>query len=267
MRSLLLWLVLAGTAHAQGVSYIGLCNSSWDCDATLKTFRDRPAILGWLEGSFGNRCECADRILQEETKEKVIRVHLANSPCLRNQRCGSGDLFFNHTVKTANREMKRSRSRLRLKFDRIVDRFAARLAAARGVVTCYVSPCLECDLDDKSRKAMLDVVRAHLPGCVPVDNPYRASCLEGFTCEKHGPDRPKSKPCIYDLDGTEVKSVVDLRRIGHETRQCDLRFYWSYWMNCNAPGNFVMPRDRVCNASGKRMQNAGDRAWNALSAR
>jgi len=265
MRSFLLWLLLVGTANAQGVSYIGFCNPTWDCDATLKTFRNRPAVVGWLENSFGNRCVCADRILREPTREKIIRVHLANSPCLRNKRCGSHDLFFNHTVKTANQEIKRPRSRLRKKFNRIVTRFAERLAAARGAVTCYVSPCLECDLDDKSRKILLGIVRQRLPSCVPVDNPFGADCLRGFVCEKHGPDRPKREPCIYDFDGTEAESVIDLRQTARETRACDLRFYWSHWMNCNTMGGaFVPPMERECKATGKMMQNAGDKAWDRL---
>ena len=268
MRLLLAVLLLcAVNAHAQGVSYIGLCNKTWNCENTLKTWRQRDISVGWLEDSFGAECSCADQLLRLD-RPKVIRVHLANGPCLRNQRCEPHDVFAGLTITQANKAVMRPGSRVRRRFAAVVSRFRQRLLQSRNAVQCYVSPCLECDLNGPARKVLSRIVRARLPGCVLVDNPFRHDCLPQSVCEKHGPDTDLREPCIYDLDGTEVNSVVDLRRIAKKTARCDLRFYWSHWMNCNVEGqSFVEPSKRVCHSTGKRMQNAGDRAWIVFSDR
>ena len=52
MRTLVVLLAFMATAQAQGVSYIGLCNSTWDCDSIMRTWDSKPIITGWLEESF-----------------------------------------------------------------------------------------------------------------------------------------------------------------------------------------------------------------------
>ena len=262
MRVLIVLLAMIATAQAQGVSYIGMCNPTWDCDKTLQAWGGKPIVFGWLEQSFGNRCRCVEQALQAP-QAKTLRVHLINSPCMRNLRCGRRDALYGFTTKSANRAVHNSRSRLRKVFQRTVMRVRHRLTRANGQVVCYVSPCLECDLNDAARKVLLAIVSRYLPNCVPVDNPLRASCLSGYTCEKHGPDTDLHKPCIYDLDGTTVTSETELRAIGRQVRQCHLKFYWEAWMNCNDDsGRFVLPSLRQCNSSLTQMKEAGSKKWN-----
>lgn len=274
MRTLLVLLAFMATASAQGVSYIGLCNSTWDCDELLQTWNGKPIVTGWLEESFGSVCECGKRVLASR-KDKTIRVHLINSPCMRNKRCDKSDVLYKQSIASASRKMVKPRSDVRRKFDRVLERFKRRLAASKGTVTCYVSPCLECDLYGSARKAMLNAVSVALPQCVLVDNPLKGSCVEGTVCERHG-DNPKlSSPCIADLDGVEAESVIDIRRYYRNTRECDLRFYWSSWMNCNgvkdtriaSTSRFVPPSERRCDSSQVKFKQAGNIAWKYLSAR
>lgn len=265
MRIVLLLLAFIATAEAQGVSYLGLCNKTWDCQATVSSFGTRPIVTGWLENSFGRQCECANNILQTPN-QKTIRVHLINSPCMRNGRCQRHDVLYGHTKASASRLLANPSSTLSQKFKRIVVRFKRRLELSKGTLSCYVSPCLECDLYGPARKAMLDTVHDYLPGCVLVDNPYNQSCLPGYVCEGHGISPNLSRPCIGDMDGTEAKSQVDLKTFAENTKECDVRFYWSAWMNCNF-GKFIRPTERICKASYDLMNKARQLAWNLLSSR
>lgn len=267
MRALIVLLLMCGVAQAEGLSLIGMCNPTWNCRATIQGWRDRPIVVGWLENSFGNRCSCADKLLKLRRK-KTIRVHLANSPCLRNRRCDMHDIFYGHTVTTANHAMMTPGSDVRRRFAKVISRFAARLEKSKGRVSCYVSACLECDLNETSRNLMARRLRSRLPDCHVVDNPLKDACLPRTICEKHGPDVPRYQPCIYDLDGTEVKSFTELKKVADKTKHCTLRFAWSHWMNCVRENqSFVMPLARRCEVNRTTTQSWGDIAWNFLSAR
>lgn len=260
MRVLIVLLAFIASAQAQGTSYIGLCSKSWPCDKTLVTWHKKPIITGWLEDSFGKRCECADTILRQK-KPKTIRVHLANGPCLRNARCQRHDVFYGYTIASANRAAKIPNSRLRKRLDVLANRLKRRIEQSKGALTCYVSPCLECDLNGPARKALIDSVSVTLPSCIIVDNPLRARCLRGTVCERHGITPNLRKPCIADLDGTEAKSSLDLQAFATNTKQCDVRFYWTAWMNCNN-GSWQTPTSRDCNHSIYKFIKAGRTAWN-----
>jgi hypothetical protein len=260
MRTLLVLLAMMFRADAESLSYLGLCNKTWDCRTTLAGFGQKTIITGWLEGSFGHACECADRILRSK-KDKIIRVHLSNGPCMRNNRCQRHDVFWGYTVASANRAVKHETSRLRKKFYQAVIRFKRRLEQSRGALMCYVSPCLECDLGP-NRKILFGVVRDLLPNCVLVDNPHKHKCIKGTTCEKHGFDTAVSRPCLYDLDGSTVTDPKVLDRIAAETKECDVRFFWQPWMNCNESSTFIPPSLRQCNVSKNKINKAKELSWN-----
>lgn len=261
MKLIALLLVIVATAQVDGVSYIGLCNPSWDCEKTMYTWLNKPIAVGWLEQSFGAACPCASRILFD-ARPKTIRVHLINSACMRNSRCEKHDALYGYNAVTATQAVYQPKSRLRKKFERTLKRVKYRVKKSRGELTCYVSPCLECDLDGNARKSLLRLVSRRVRRCIPVDNPLRDSCLSGYVCEKHGRDTTIPQPCIHDLDGTEVRSSAELKQYGRLTNGCELRFYWSHWMNCNVEGKpFVPPSQRVCNSSVYKMMKAGEIKW------
>jgi len=248
MRIIFVLLAFIATAQAQAVSYIGLCNKSWPCSRTLETWKGKPIVTGWLEDSFGKNCKCANAILRQK-KEKTIRVHLANGPCLRNKRCERHDVFYGYSIASANRAAKNPKSRLRKRLNVLANKLKQRIEQSKGPLTCYVSPCLECDLNGPARKALISAVSATLSNCSIVDNPLGGRCLRGTICERHGIAPKLHKPCIADLDGTEVKSKIDLQRFKQNTKQCDLSFYWTAWMNCNRKGSpipFLKPSERDC---------------------
>lgn len=232
---------LSYSAHAEGLSYIGMCNKTWDCNNTLKQWNGEP--FGWLENSFGSKCECVNRLLSTDM-DKVVRVHILNGPCMRNKRCGRYEVFYGYTPASASRAIIRGDGKLIAKIETLLKRLKSRLDNASGKVTCYVSPCLECDLNERARRTLANLVFAYLPNCYFVDNPYKYSCIRGAICEKHGASPSVAWPCIVDLDGTDG-STIDIQKWLAKYSYCNLRFIWYPWMNCIG-SKFIDPRKRNC---------------------
>lgn len=254
MKLIIVLLLIAGSAHAQAVSFLGMCNASFDCDKMMQTWRNRPEIVtGWLEGSFGAKCACADRVMGS-LKRKAVRVHLSNGPCLRNRRCGPHEVFSGYSVASAQRALKTNPWRILRRLERNLKRSELRLAGAKGEVECYVSPTLESDFDGSTRRVLLEFVRER-SRCHVIDNPLKRRCLPGYICEKHGANPRLSQPCIADLDG-EDGQLVDLSAYREATKDCSIRFYWEPWMNCLRGGKFIDPRERDCSFSMKRFFEA-----------
>jgi len=235
-------LLSLASAHA-APSLLGICHKDFNCDGVNKLYSGQDKlVISYLENTFGNDCKCLKRLLNDP-RAKVIRVHLIQSPCMRNKRCGRYEALWGYTAASANRAVKNPKSRLRTRFQQAVDNFNRRIAGVSNL-TCYVSPCLECDLNANSRRILTNVVSAALPVCNVVDNPYRQRCLPGYTCEQHGVNPALSAPCIIDLDGIDG-ATIDLKKWVAKYKHCDLSFYWEPWMNC-IRGKFVDPRSRNC---------------------
>ena len=243
----LLCALVASSAYGQGASLLGLCHPDFKCDSIKRLFVGQEVIVtGWLENTFGTTCSCADSLLNDP-RPKIVRVHIVNSPCLRNKRCGPYEVFYGESIESASTQFGRGRGKAVNKFKRSLARLKKRLAGAQNL-TCYLSPCLECDLNGRARRVMADMVSAVLPDCRIVDSVYRQRCLPGSICEKHG-DKPRvTKPCIVDLDGTDGREV-DLENWIESYKECDLAYYWEPWMNCMGD-SFKDPRARTCSNNG-----------------
>lgn len=235
-------LLYSRVSLAQGVSFLGMCNKSWNCEATAALW-DKKIVTGWLENTFGEQCDCADKLLQDP-RSKVVRVHIINSPCMRNNRCRRYEVLYGETAASASRKILRKDKRFFKKFDAVLERAALRIESAKGRLRCYISPCLECDLYENARRVLLLRVSARMPYCRVVDNPNSGSCIRGAVCERHGDSPSTIDPCIVDLDGTDG-SRIDANKWVARYRHCAVSYYWEPWMNC-ITGRFVDPRKRVC---------------------
>jgi hypothetical protein len=236
----LILIFLPYTVEAAPPSLLGMCHKTWDCKRTEALFKSK-IVTGWIENTFGEACACADKLLQSE-KPKVIRIHLVNSPCMRNRRCGRYELLYGETKVSASRKIVRGDRRILERFNAILERAAKRIESSKGRLQCYVSPCLECDLNANARRILLDAVSARLSNCVLVDNPHGQSCLKGYVCESHGANPKVRKPCIVDMDGKDGREL-NVNSWVEKYRSCDLRFYWEPSMNCIG-GSFIDPRRR-----------------------
>jgi hypothetical protein len=243
MRVLLVLLALMGVVEAQAPSLLGVCHPQFNCRGVEELYKGQDKlIIGWLENTFGTKCKCLEPLLNDP-RPKIIRAHLIQSPCMRNKRCGRYEALWGYTAASASRAAKNPRSRLRKRFAKTLERFRQRIEGKE--LTCYVSPCLECDLYEPARRELTNLISAAVPNCNIVDNPYRRRCLSGYTCEKHGISPRLSAPCIVDLDGIDG-TMVDMRAWVAKYQHCDLQFYWEFWMNCIRSDKFVDPRKRNC---------------------
>jgi len=256
----ILILVLATTCSqasaAPALSYLGMCQKTWPCERSLSAFDGMDTIrTGWLEHTFANDCQCADRLLSDP-RPKEIRVHISNGPCLRNRRCGPYEVFSGETIASANRKVKRRNKKLIGKYVAVAKNLADRVAQSKGGLTCYVSPMLESDLDEEARTILHDITRGVLPGCSLVDNPHRRPCLPNTICEGHGATPRVKRPCIADMDGAPAESEDELKFL-RVTRQCDLSFIWGLGLNCNTAlgQKFIDPRKRDCDRPKKYYEN------------
>lgn len=242
MRLLLVLLAFTATVQAQAPSVLGICHPGFNCKRVKSLYDGQGTIiLSWVENTFGSRCKCLEPLLND-ARPKIIRAHLIQSPCMRNKRCGRYEALWGYTAASGSRAAQNPRSRLRKRFTRILEAFRQRIEGRE--LTCYVSPCLECDLYEPARRIFANLVSAAVPNCNLVDNPYGRKCLPGYTCEKHGLNPRLNKPCIVDLDGIDG-GLVNMQKWVARYKHCDLSFYWELWMNC-IRGDFVDPRKRNC---------------------
>jgi hypothetical protein len=242
VRILFTLIIFTVTAQAQAPSLLGICHPGFNCNHIRSLYaRQNVVVLSWLENTFGNRCKCLTPLLND-ARPKIIRTHLIQSPCMRNRRCGRYEALWGYTAVSASRAAHRPKSRLRKRFAKILERFANRIKGKE--LTCYVSSCLECDLNAKARNRLAHLVSARLPNCTIVDNPHTDKCLPGYICEKHGINNSPVKPCIADLDGDDG-AVIDLKKWIARNSICRIKFYWEPWMNCIRK-SFIDPRRRSC---------------------
>lgn len=233
-----------------GASYLGLCSATTDCDALMQTWDGQKTIvIGWLENTFGESCPCADRILQDP-RYKIVRVHLVNGTCFpeRGRTCGSYEVFAGETAKSASRKIEQHNFELLERFRLLAKSTHERLKDAAMPTTCYVSPCLECDLTYEARKILLDLASSYFPYCTIVDNPLHGPIVAGYVGEYHGNAPSVVEPCIADLDGVDGREA-DVERFNVVTNACSVQYYWEKGFNCLQPGGFVDPRSRNCKQS------------------
>lgn len=259
MRILFALIAFCSIAHAEpGLSYLGMCHQLWPCQASMKAFDGLPVIrTGWLMQTFADDCRCAATLLQDP-RPKEIRVHIANWTCARNQRCGQYEIFAGLTTQQADRKVREKDPALLKKFQAVLEKTQRLLQNARGGLKLYVSPCLECDLSDASRKILLDLTAKAFPHATLVDSVFRPQCLPNVVCEKHG-DAPSGlrSPCGVDTDGIDFQKI-DVPKYFERYQHCDYSHLWMLRFNLNDPHitNFIDPRKRITAPTSKHFEVA-----------
>ena len=243
-----------------GVSALGLCSPHFDCTSFISAFEEASVIrTGWIDNSFSDSCSCGIRLLHHHAP-KIVRIHIANSPCLRNQRCGVYEIFYGEDPLSADQKIKSREQQLLSRFRR---RWAVVKSQIAGAVNArlLISNCLECDLSEESRAVLIEEARAFFPDLEFVDNPmpYSGPCLPRTICEYHSSPPPQSGPYIVDLDGTDFYSI-DPVRLSQEHSAALMVLMWTPSFNGAPAGQpFIDPRERVSFPS--RLDFDAVRAW------
>lgn len=248
----------------EGESFLGLCHQRFPCERAKALLSKKPTLVfGWLDGTFNDssdkhqQCPCGTELLNDH-REKVVRVHIINGPGLRNQRLQKHELGYGFTVTSLDQEVLRGLSeeaptKFIQQYRERLKKVASQIKEAKGKSSCYLSPCLECDLSEASRKRLLNIAREEVPECKLVDNPLKKSCIPGYICETHQATQSKPAPCIADMDGVD-QSEIDYQKWSDVHQHCLIRFKWQRWYNLlnisaesNAVGknvSWIAPLDR-----------------------
>ncbi len=239
-------------AEVLGISDLGLCHPKMDYSRFISQFEGQPVIVtGWLDNTFNkNGCPNAVRLMTEP-RPMIARVHILNGPGLRNKRLEKHEIHYPLTIDRLDKKIKKMHPDIIAPFIQRLLTLQALFASRTGETTLFISPCLECDLSNESRRILLTLARQAFPTALLVDNPLKQKCMSGFICEKHG---DKNTPAgILDLDGKPLTDV-NIKAWKKSTKAKYLRYAWlpcnnglkigEEWKPPTKRKSFCQPKDR-----------------------
>ena len=230
-------------AQVKGPSYIGFCSPRWPCKESLTVFEGQEVkATGWLVGTFGDKCPCADAFLKTPGR-KYVRVTLANCTCFpeRGRKCGEGEPFRGETIASADKKLRRRDPVLLYRYRRNLKLAKRSLKYVDVETDVRVSLCLESEFSGQARKVLLREAQRAFQYYRYVDSVVGKRCLPGLICEKHGARPRVNAPCIVDTDGQDYRAGFS------SPRHCEASFLWWPGANLLHPGrsSFVPPRERT----------------------
>jgi hypothetical protein len=120
----------------------------------------KPA-LQVLWGTFGSDTECVERFAYAfSDRPRLVEVHLLNGPCIRNNRCGAGEPFRNHTVSWLNRQLEKRNPKVMKALKARIEEVRSVAEILRGIdARVAVSTGLETNYSRKAIKAEKPLAR------------------------------------------------------------------------------------------------------------
>lgn len=246
----------------RGASLIGLCSKHFDCKEIVEVLSTTPSwenvTFGYLAETFGRKCTCLDRLLALPNP-KVVRVHIANGTCFpeRGRKCNRLDVFSGLSQKRAETLLNRNNRKLMRRFRMAVHRVHGRLSGRQGL-TIYYSSTLESPFRKRARKRLLGALKGIVGEENLVDSVLKQRCLSDTICEKHG-DKfsfKEGQRCIVDTDGISTL-VMNEARFESQSKQCEIKFYWSHGFNLIDGGRFIDPLRRKGKMSKEELWRLG----------
>lgn len=201
----------------QGLTNVGyapfnLTSEKFNCDGFIESLRPLKEIhIAFLYNTFGNDFTCLNRLLADK-RLKTLEVNLINEPGHRNNRLGAYEFLYGvGSVNTYDAKLKNRDARLKKKFVDYVKPLQDVLSQNLGAHTSLlINPGLESNISAKAGKVIVAWTRPLFPTARIVWNPYRASLktrpyVKADLIEGHGLYPPINDPCVYNMDGTDVK--------------------------------------------------------------
>jgi len=164
-----------------GYDLLALLHPKWPCSGTLEAFnrlKNTPLAIGILWGTFGDNTLCLTKILKERAAPTLLRIHLANSVCVRRGDCSSAELLYSYSEKsllaamnTNDQKLKRLLSSQAIEASLALNKFVKEYPQAD--LKCVISPLLEHPGNDATTSFIYESVSKQLLGCDIVDNPEK----------------------------------------------------------------------------------------------
>lgn len=195
-----------------GYAPFNLTASKFNCSGFIESLRPLKEIhLAFLYNTFGNNFSCLERLLAD-TRLKTLEINLINEPGHRNNRLGSYEFLYgvgsvsSYDKKLVNRDVK-----LKTKYIEYVKPLQAVLEKhLQSHTSLLINPGLESNVSAKAGRVLIQWTRPLFPNARIVWNPYRASLtsrtfVNADLIEGHGLYPAIKAPCVYNMDGTDVK--------------------------------------------------------------
>jgi hypothetical protein len=245
-----------------GYDILALLHPRWPCHGTLQALtklKNTPLALGILWGTFGDNILCLKKILSERNAPTLLRIHIANSVCVRRGNCSSNELLHQYSAKSLLVAMKTNDQKLKqlissqlFQVSQVLNNLIKEYPQAN--LKCAISPLLEHPGDEKTTSFIYESISKQFLECDVVDNPEKPShyshdqlSMKNFFLEfhnKYAAERLSSKEndnykCLASMDGEPAfiqskdewpeKETLSFIASG---KKCLAYFLWHPAFNC-----------------------------------
>jgi hypothetical protein len=195
-----------------GYAPFNLTSPKFNCDGFIESLSPLTEIhIAFLYNTFGNNFSCLNRLLAD-SRLKTLEVNLINEPGHRNNRLGSYEFLYDvGSVSTYNKKLVSRSASLKQKYINYVKPLQDVLSQNLQTHTSLlINPGLESNLSARAGRVLIEWTRPLFPDARIVWNPYRVSLttrkiVGADLIEGHGQFPSLTAPCVYNMDGTDVK--------------------------------------------------------------
>ena len=194
-----------------GYAAFNLTSPKFNCDGFINSLEPLSEIhIAFLYNTFGNDFSCLNRLLLDP-RLKTLEVNLINEPGHRNNRLGSYEFLYDvGSVSTYNKKLVSRNVRLKNKLTEYVRPLQDVLVNVQSHTSLLINPGLESNVSANAGRVLISWTRELFPEARIVWNPHRAALttrkfVGADLIEGHGQHPSIKAPCIYNMDGTDVK--------------------------------------------------------------
>lgn len=195
-----------------GYAPFNLTANNFNCSGFLEATQPLKELhITFLYNTFGNNFSCLTAILKDD-RLKTLEINLINEPGHRNNRLGSYEFLYDvGSVSTWNKKLTTRDKNLKQKFVNYVEPLKKVLDEnIQPHTSLLINPGLESNLSAQAGKVLISWARELFPDARIVWNPHRAALttrkfVSADLIEGHGLYPPIKEPCVYNMDGTDVK--------------------------------------------------------------
>jgi hypothetical protein len=259
-----------------GYAAFNLTSPRFNCDGFISSLAPLTEIhVAFLYNTFGNDFSCLTRIMADP-RLKTLEVNLINEPGHRNNRLGSYEFLYGvGSVATYNKKLTVRDVKLKQKLtDYVIPIQSVLSENLRPHTSLLINPGLESNVSAQAGRVLVSWTRELFPDARIVWNPHRASLttrkfVGADLVEGHGQYPSLKAPCVYNMDGTDVKynnrpalgessgiknyfhsGAPLFQQLEKYANRCEVAFVWSQEGNgLNYKQSFRDPRKRNHNIS------------------
>jgi len=189
-------------------------------------------VLGLLDYTPGTDLSPLRYVLSN-SNPRMVRVHLIDTVCVRNQNCGKYSPVSGYTIKSLNEALSNGKAR------GVTEHLKARASLYKTLFerfpgpTPLISPFLEHNMTPAAYRAGADAVKEIWPEVQLVNNPMGGVGFEryrGALWEDHG-KTPNKNADINSLDGDEITDIDVGSWLQNSSNQL-FRCRWTRSFNC-----------------------------------